>query len=94
MERHVTDCGGLEIVATMTGEVSQAITDWATVAELCWRKTESTLQILGQYFITMNQFVVFHSEIKFYISKGLTKDDKKTLDYSSMCLNKKLNQDG
>ena len=35
MERHVTDCGGLEIVATMTDAVSQAITNWATVAELC-----------------------------------------------------------
>ena len=90
MERHVTDCEGLRIVVSMTDEVSDAITDWARVAELYERKTESTLQILGQYFITKNQFVIFHSDIKFYILKGLIEDDKKTFDDSSMYLNKKL----
>ena len=90
MERHVTDCEGLRIVVSMTDEVSDAITDWARVAELYERKTESTLQILGQYFITKNQFVIFHPEIKFHILKGLTEDDKKTFDDSSMYLNKKL----
>jgi hypothetical protein len=90
MERRATDSDGHEIVVTMSDEVSQAITDWATVAELYERKTESTLKILGQYFITKNQFVVFHSEIKFYISKGLSEDDQKILDDSSLYLNKKI----
>lgn len=71
----------------MTERVSEAITDWARVAELYETKTEITLEILGEYFLTRNQFTVFHSEIKFYISKGLNDNDMRILDDSSHHLN-------
>jgi hypothetical protein len=89
MQRRVTNCDGLEIVVSMTDEVSNAITDWAVVAEMYEAKTEMTLNILGEYFLTKNQFTVFHSEIKYYISKGMSNDDKKILVDSSKYLNQK-----
>ena len=87
MERHVTDCEGLRIVVSMTDEVSDAITDWARVAEMYEAKTEITLEILGEYFLTRNQFTVFHSEIKYYVSKGLSESDTRILEESSLHLN-------
>jgi hypothetical protein len=48
----VTNCDGVEIVVSLSGEISDAITSWATVAELYERKTEMTLDVLGQYFLT------------------------------------------
>ena len=71
----------------MTERVSQAITDWARVAELYETKTEITLEILGEYFITKKQFKVFHSEIKYYISKGLSETDRNTIEESALYLN-------
>ena len=87
MQKVVTNCDGLEIVVSMTDRVSEAITDWARVAEMYESKTEITLEILGEYFLTRNQFTVFHSEIKFYISKGLNENDTRILDESSQHLN-------
>jgi hypothetical protein len=87
MQRVVTNCEGLEIVVSMTERVSQAITDWARVAELYETKTEITLEILGEYFITKKQFKVFHSEIKYYISKGLSETDRNTIEESALYLN-------
>ena len=87
MERRVTNCDGLEIVISMSDRVSDAITNWATVAEMYEATTEMTLNILGEYFLTRNQFTVFHSEIKYYISKGMSVDDKKILEDSSLHLN-------
>ena len=87
MERRVTNCDGLEIVVSMDNRVSDAITDWARVAEMYETKTEITLEILGEYFLTKNQFVVFHSEIKYYVSKGLTEKDSQILQESSLYLN-------
>ena len=87
MERHVTNCEGLRIVVSLSDEVSDAITSWAAVAILYEQKTEITLEILGQFFITKNQFKVFHSEIKYYISKGLTAKDTKILEDSTVYLN-------
>ena len=89
MERRVTNCDGLEIVISMSDRVSDAITNWATVAEMYEATTEMTLNILGEYFLTRNQFTVFHSEIKYYISKGMSIDDKKILEDSSKHLNQK-----
>ena len=87
MERHVTDCESLRIVVSMTDEVSDAITDWAGVAEMYERKTEITLEILGEYFLTRNQFTVFHSEIKYYNSKGLSEESwKKALCQVSLLI--------
>jgi hypothetical protein len=80
MQRLVTNCDGLEIVVSMSDRVSNAITDWATVAEMYEAKTEMTLDILGEFFLTRNQ-------IKYYISKGLRNDDKKILEDSSLYLN-------
>jgi hypothetical protein len=87
MERRVTNCDGLEIVVSMDNRVSDAITDWARVAEMYETKTEITLEILGEYFLTKNQFVVFHSEIKYYVSKGLSEKDSQILAESSLYLN-------
>ena len=87
MQRHVTDCEGLRIVVSLTDEVSEAITSWASVAEMYERKTEVTLEILGQHFISKNQFKVFHSEIKYYISKGLSETDRNTIEESKLFLN-------
>ena len=87
MERRVTNCDGLEIVISMSDRVSDAITNWATVAEMYEATTEMTLNILGEYFLTRNQFTVFHSEIKYYISKGMNIDDRKILEDSSLHLN-------
>ena len=87
MQRVVTNCDGLEIVISMSDRVSNATTDWATVAEMYEAKTEMTLNILGEYFLTRNQFTVFNSEIKYYISMGIGKDDKKILEESSLYLN-------
>ena len=87
MQRHVTDCEGLRIVVSLTDEVSDAITSWASVAEMYERKTEMTLEILGQCFITKNQFKVFHSEIKYYILKGLSETDRNTIEESTLYLN-------
>lgn len=67
--------------------MSDAITDWARVADLYETKTEITLEILGEFFLTKNQFIVFHSEIKYYVSRGLSEKDSQILQESSMYLN-------
>ena len=81
------NCEGLEIVVSMTERVSEAITDWARVAELYETKTEINLETLGEYFLTRNQFTAYHSEFKVYISKGLNENDARILDESSQHLN-------
>ena len=59
------------------------------MAELYECKTELTLEILGQYFLTRNQFLSYDAEIKYYISKGLTEKDRLILDESSVFLNER-----
>ena len=73
----------------MSEEISQAITNWAEVAISYEQKTEVTLEILGQYFLTRNQFITFDAEIKFYISKGLNEKDRTILEESTLYLYEK-----
>lgn len=87
MSSTVIDCEGKVLAVSMTDEVSSAISSWAEVAELYERTTEMTLSILGEYFLTRNQFIAFGDEIKFYISKGLPEKDKALLIESSKYLN-------
>jgi len=87
--RSVTDCNGANIVVTLTNDISDAITTWAEVAEQYEIKTEITLDILGQYFLTRNQFLSYDQEIKYYISKGLSLKDQLTLSESAVFLNER-----
>lgn len=57
---------GGDTIVLLTDEASEAITNWATVAEIYERTTETTLTILGRYFLTRTQFVAFEPEIRFY----------------------------
>lgn len=85
--RSVTDCDGANLVVTLTDEVSVAIITWAEVAEQYEAKTEMTLEILGQYFLTRNQFLSYDQEIKYYISRGLSQKDQLKLNESAVYLN-------
>jgi hypothetical protein len=85
----VLNCDGEEIHVSMSEEISEAITSWAIVAESYEQKTEMTLAVLGQYFLTRNQFIAFDAEIKFYISKGLNENDKGILEESALYLYEK-----
>ena len=87
--RSVTDNDGIEIVVSLTDEISGAITNWAEVAEQYECKTEMTLEILGQYFLTRNQFLSYDAEIKYYISKGLIEKDRLVLNQSAVFLNER-----
>ena len=89
MARSVTNCDGIVIVVSMTEEISEAITSWTIVAESYEQKTEITLEILGQYFLTRNQFIAFDAEIKFYIAKGLSEKDRTILEESALYLYEK-----
>lgn len=86
----MTNCDGVEIVVSMSDEISGAITSWASVAELYERKTEMTLEVLGQFFLTRNQFIAFDVEIKFYISRGLGEKDREILEESSLYVNERF----
>ena len=85
----ITNTDGLEIVVLLTDEISSAITNWAGVAELYECKTELTLEILGQYFLTRNQFLSYDAEIKYYISNGLNEKDRLILNESAEFLNER-----
>ena len=87
--RSVTDCDGVNIVVSLTDEISDAITNWAEVAEQYESKTEMTLEILGQYFLTRNQFLSYDTEIKYFISKGLSERDRQKLNESAVFLNER-----
>ena len=77
---------GGDIIVLLADEASEAITSWATIAENYEQKTETTLNILGRYFLTRNQFVAYEPEIKFYISRGLTESDRAILEESALYL--------
>ena len=85
----VTDCDGTVIPVSLSDEISSAITDWAGVAEQYESRTEMTLEILGQYFLTRNQFLSYDTEIKYYISKGLPERDRIVLSESAVFLNER-----
>ena len=85
----VTDCDGTIIPVSLSDEISSAITSWAEVAEQYERKTETTLAILGQYFLTRNQFLSYDTEIKYYVSKGLPERDRIILSESAIFLNER-----
>ena len=85
----VTDCDGTVIPVSLSDEISSAITSWAGVAEQYESRTETTLAILGQYFLTRNQFLSYDSEVKYYISKGLPERDRIILSESSIFLNER-----
>lgn len=87
--RSVTNSDGVTIVVTFTDEVSDAISNWTGVAETYERETEVTLQILGQYFLTRNQFLSYDAEIKYFIAKGLPDKDRQTLNDSAVYLNER-----
>ncbi len=87
--RSVTDDDGVTIPVTLTDEISDAITSWAVVAEEYEFKTEMTLSVLGQYFLTRNQFLSYDTEIKYYISKGLSQRDRLKLSESAVHLNER-----
>lgn len=87
--RSVTDDDGVDIPVTLTDEISEAITSWAGVAEEYEFKTEMTLGVLGQYFLTRNQFLSYDTEIKYYISKGLSQRDRLKLNESAVHLNER-----
>ena len=87
--RSVTNSDGVEITVSLSDEVSDAITNWAEVAEQYECKTEMTLEILGQYFLTRNQFLSYDAEIKYYIAKGLSEKDRLVLNQSAVFLNER-----
>ena len=64
-----TNCDGTEIQLTLSVAISEAITSWTDVACLYETETEKTLDILGQYFLTHNQFIASDAEIKYYIER-------------------------
>ena len=47
------------------------------------------MEILGQCFLTRNQFIAFDAKIKFYISKGLNEKDRGVLEESARFLYEK-----
>ena len=79
----LTNCEGVEFVQTLSTEIASAISVWTDVACKYEMKTEETLVILGQYFLTKNQFVVCSAEVKFYIEKGLSETDREVIDASN-----------
>ncbi len=79
---------GGNIIVLLTDEASEAITSWTTVAVIYEQKTETTLNILGRYFLTRNQFEAFEPEIRFYISRGMTESDRNILEESALTLQK------
>ena len=80
---------GGDIIVLLTDEASAAITSWTTVAVIYEEKTESTLNILGRYFLTRTQFEAYEDEIKFYISRGMTESDRGILEESALYLNER-----
>jgi hypothetical protein len=84
-----TNSDGNEIQLTLSVAISDAITSWTDVACSYETETEKTLEILGQYFLTRNQFIASDAEIKYYIEKGLSAKDRLTLEQSAEFLNER-----
>jgi hypothetical protein len=84
-----TNSDGTEIQLTLSLAISDAITEWTDVACSYETETEKTLEILGQYFLTRNQFIASDAEIKYYIEKGLKEKDRDILKQSAEFLNER-----